>query len=1301
MKNNLIIFMFLISIYPLNIYAQLISNPDFESYTACPTGLGYFNYVIDWRNPSVCPADPENSRATVDYYNACYTTGTFNVDVPTHACGTLPDHGTGQAYAAIVSVEYLRTGGGFTHEWSEYIQCHFTSPLILGRTYRLKFYVAFNSTAEITTDIGYIVSTNRIDQTCADAIARPLVGDLTKRFGTSPIIPADNLWHEVTFEFVATDCNMEYLTIGKFPETPEASITNLTDPTCFGIAGDSRFKQSYCYIDDVSLEEVVPLSINFTPNENFICLNTTSTFTQTLTPTITGTFDYFEWYLDGVIIPGATGTTYTTSIPGEYEIRGYVNSTSSCPRLFTAIYNIYTSNSAYDLTYLSSLCQLDQTFAVTFPPTLSPTPLVSWEVTTAPTNATITTGTGISFTPIFLNRYVPTSVTLTIDYGGGCIVKKVLDIAVCCNNPAVDNVITNFYASKYLAFYDLDGNGTVDNTEVGPGLIIDGTFLVDVNLTLNHLQPLKFAPGSKIIIQANKTLNIIDCHLIPCADIMWQGIELENNTATLNFQNSILESAIEAIVSNNGGVYTITNSNFNRNYKNIVVNRYNGIHTGTISSTSFTCQISTYSPITTLYNPHLLERTFIGVDVDRVTDITIGERSLLNSFDNMNYGIQTFNTRATIRNNSLSNIVGLAADNNSGSAIIIKGTNDAYAFGLGINLIGSNNILDKNMINNAVFGIASEGLSTNIINNSIDHTIKGIVVRNTSIGFISPNHINIEDNIVNNTMQFGAVAGVAITENNNNFTLVRIVRNSITNGSISGATYSNTIGIFSNTPIGGISTTKDISNNTITQLWKGISITRGGGQSNIENNIITMNTSVRTPPADGIGIELLSTSSTVVECNSITGTNRTKDISIFLSTSPNNIVRCNSTINGLNGLRLLGNCVMHNSIYGNSFSTHYDYIFLTNSGYMGSQLQAGTIIPTVLPGNRFLNTGGYRAKIRTSLSSTGGSYKWNPASGLIYSPNTSSTDGTGIPPAIAVPILIGTELTYACPSPCLFTGFALRMGADVIATENAIDIINASTSEAISQEQVYETQKELYKDLELDPSKYNSEPVVEEFKETFENTDAFKLMEAATLIANKETDAASIQINEVIAPNLLPQILMKEINLLQLDTIYPDTISSKYIALMDIATTCPTQGGEAVYIARSELMKYYGYIDWDDNILCNPETANDYSNARRANPYSTKIDNTNNSNNEHKNFDSNLLIFPNPISDYLNIHSFDESNLLKIEFINLSGSIAKTYFPKENRKFHTIETTDLSKGLYVINCIFENGNIKSYKISII
>ncbi len=1305
MKKLILLLTFVSTSSILFSQVNLVPNPKFEDHLVCPAAVEDYNGFIDlWYNPSSCIGGP---IATPDYYHTC---GAPAVSVPTSFCETLADHSGLQAYSGIISLfeHFDLLHGTWDHGWSEYIGIQLAHPLILNQYYTLSFYVAFNSHSNVSTDIGYIVSTSTIAQSCADAIPRPSSTDLTKVCGTSAAaIPADDTWHLVTFTFQATSCNMEWLTLGSFPVTTVNYPSVPAIPCSFPSGATNH--TGYCYIDDVSLVETNLIGINFTSTEQFICLSTTPTFSVTMAPTITGGhFDRFEWYKDGILIGGATGTSYTTTEPGVYEIHGIVNDGSPCPTVYTATYSIYTSGSAYTFDYTPTLCNLDQTFTMSFPASLSPTPVITWTAT----NATSITGSGYTFTPHFLDDQLTSVITFSIDYGNNCIYEQTITIYPCCYPHAIQ-LWSNATSSELLTAFDADNDHIIGNDDGYSSRItyFDGTLTIDADITMDVYE-FKMLPMSQIIVNPGKTLTLKNANLYANCEVMWKGILLKDQTSHLVMSNNCtIEDAIEGINSTNGGVYDIINTTFNRCYKAIKVNTFAFAHTGIVRNTNIICQPSLLAGHTTpaiLYTPHLGERTYNGIDVDRVKDIIIGIAGSSNTFDNMNCAIKTFNSRPTIVNNHISNIFAITGDAYTGTAIIMTGTNNALAFGLGISLVGSIALADQNTITTATGGIYASGLYTDIIGNSINNTIKGITVSNTNA--LSNTHIHIDHNIITNTFGIFGFTGTGIIDNNNIFTFIDITNNTITNPSISPGLYSNTLGIWSNTPAGSGSATREISGNVISQMFKGISGTRINGQSHISENTITMNTGTL---GHGTGIELASTTMTAVECNSITCTSRTKDIGISLDASLSNIVRCNSTNDAGNGLRIIGNCNMPNSIYGNTFNNHYYFIYLTTSGNFGNQFQAGTITPTSLVANRFLNyiSGGTSAKIY-SVSGSGAfiNYKYNNSAPYsLFRPSPSTSDGS--PGTFAAGIFLDPNIThYYCPSPCTYSVFALRIGADPDATAQGITTATSNMELTDVPEQLYEAKKGLYKDLINDSTKFDESSDLDNFREDFEFSDANKLMQASVAIAQKDYEQAIATSDEVVGSSLLPEQLMKEVIAWQIDSTAPDTATIKYRALMDIALTCPNNGGEAVFLARSVLMVHFSYISWDDETICNPDLNANYTAFRRLNPSGSIDQKYNNSdllsikenihNTNESSAISNVLTYPNPTNNNINLHNLSNGQILKVEFINGLGITCKTVECIEKSKFFQVSTLGLISGHYLLKESFEDGTCIYNKLEV-
>lgn len=72
----------------------------------------------------------------------------------------------------------------------------------------------------------------------------------------------------------------------------------------------------------------------------------------------------------------------------------------------------------------------------------------------------------------------------------------------------------------------------------------------------------------------------------------------------------------------------------------------------------------------------------------------------------------------------------------------------------------------------------------------------------------------------------------------------------------------------------------------------------------------------------------------------------------------------------------------------------------------------------------------------------------------------------------------------------------------------------------------------------------------------------------------------------------------------------------------------------------------------------------------------------------------NIKIFPNPTSDYLNICSEISSDIL-VEIFNVNGQ--KLFKSSENTS-HTIDVSNFSKGVYIINVYIQNQLSKTVKL---
>ncbi|MEO5905397.1 MAG: hypothetical protein ABIQ11_01635, partial [Saprospiraceae bacterium] len=126
-KKKCSILSLLFLLFILQAHAQnLVPNPSFEDYTACPTGISSgFLECVPWQNAN---------WATSDYYNACC--GGCDVSVPDNWVGMQPAH-TGLAYAGSIYKWDFEA-------WQEYLQVQLTEPCQAGYSYNVAFYVSLS-----------------------------------------------------------------------------------------------------------------------------------------------------------------------------------------------------------------------------------------------------------------------------------------------------------------------------------------------------------------------------------------------------------------------------------------------------------------------------------------------------------------------------------------------------------------------------------------------------------------------------------------------------------------------------------------------------------------------------------------------------------------------------------------------------------------------------------------------------------------------------------------------------------------------------------------------------------------------------------------------------------------------------------------------------------------------------------------------------------------------------------------------------------------------------------------------------
>jgi len=259
MKFISFLILFLISLSTLA--QNLVPNPSFETYLACPPNFAGLPMVgspavsvTDWTQPTL---------ATSDYYNVCaMPTGPFALSVPQNMFGYQPAR-TGNAYAAGITDEAYPAS-----TYREYIQANLVSPLVTGHRYHASYWVSLAEKHNSSP----LASSTSIDQmgiyfglTPELRYINEVMDDLVPQVKSpSGYMLSDTVnWMKISGVFTSA-ANYEWIILGNF--TPYDSIHSLS-------LGGSFASQSYYYIDDVCVLDMDGLPSFSSHYDTALCNN--------------------------------------------------------------------------------------------------------------------------------------------------------------------------------------------------------------------------------------------------------------------------------------------------------------------------------------------------------------------------------------------------------------------------------------------------------------------------------------------------------------------------------------------------------------------------------------------------------------------------------------------------------------------------------------------------------------------------------------------------------------------------------------------------------------------------------------------------------------------------------------------------------------------------------------------------------------------------------------------------------------------------------------------------------------------
>lgn len=208
---------------------NLVPNPSFETYTACPNSADQLGYAKPWFKPST---------GTPDFFNACAPAATY-FNVPVTAIGNCFAN-SGLAMSGIVIVDDLFG----SQIYREYLAVRLNTPLIASQKYFVTYHVRLPDSARYASNQINIFFGDSIYKNTFDTInVIPQIQNPVSNFVTNKIS-----WTKLRGDFTATG-GEKFLYIGNFKHP-------FNNDTLF-VNGGSKFSYDfpYYFVDDICVSD--------------------------------------------------------------------------------------------------------------------------------------------------------------------------------------------------------------------------------------------------------------------------------------------------------------------------------------------------------------------------------------------------------------------------------------------------------------------------------------------------------------------------------------------------------------------------------------------------------------------------------------------------------------------------------------------------------------------------------------------------------------------------------------------------------------------------------------------------------------------------------------------------------------------------------------------------------------------------------------------------------------------------------------------------------------------------------------
>ena len=850
---------------------------------------------------------------------------------------------------------------------------------------------------------------------------------------------------------------------------------------------------------------------------------------------------------------------------------------------------------------------------------------------------------------------------------------------------------------------------------------------VNAGATLTIRCNVHMPEGAKIIVHDGAALILDGATLDGSCDGMWGGIEVEGNASISSLNGTLIQDAQYGVLVNDNAIMSLENTTFNRCFVGVFVPSatlsFNSI-IGYIKGCTFKCDNTLHPPYAG-QSPSPGVKTFAGIEMHDVA-FNIDGGVARNTFQDLNIGIIGRRANYTVLNCYFQNIQPDFTYGNSvnGSGIYVVGGHGYQSLkqqGFG------NSLTSDKSFENCRFGIFSTQMNNTISNNNMFNVGTGVRVQygNYRSTVIAGNLIDC--------YAYGVYAAFNDAANN-----LIINGNYIYVGYNGGS--AKAMGIYVNEfSLANNHTSIGDNHLHLNNARNGIYVRNVSNASIGYNTVDMINSAV-----NYYGISLQGCERNSVNCNGVTSvglSGNTNQRGIFISSSTNSSIACNSVNNTYHGIRFDGICG-GTSLSGNGINNHRNGLFCGTTSILDNQLNRGNTWNGTYLNFGALHAGNYQASL----------FYINPFSTPYLPPSISPASnwfyqGSGSP--------FSCSLSTVCNA-----NIANPNNEDLVMRIAQGDI--HTTDYTISME--YAAQRYLFEKLSNDNTLLNSNPDFQNFYNNSSQGNADELngirdgsnmlynmtislrdqieqnrisieqnleqikvnnqqLENGTLTENER--AALIDVNLALEQTIRDLTVFNEAALFALENnrilnaeglrvsnegiitnanyesnerlvneIYLQTIARNIFTftvdqeniLLSIASQCPYAGGLAVYKARGMYAMINDEIDYDDDALCLSEGVV----LRQASNQSAL-----------SGVYEFASVYPNPANDMVTL-SFEFGNDVSgiIDIFNSLGQNVSSSILSQDEHFTSLNVKSLENGIYTYSVRSNAGFIQKGKLVI-